>query len=323
MISVAPMMDYTDMHCRYFLRMLSPSVRLYTEMVNAQAVIQGNRDRLLGFDPAERPLALQLGGSDPEILAEAAALAEQYQYDEINLNIGCPSDRVQTGGFGACLMASPARVANCVGSMQDATSLPVTVKTRIGIDDHDDYEFLATFVAATAAAGCRYFIVHARKAILAGLSPKENRSIPPLRYEIVYRLKRDFPDLRIVLNGGIRTIDEVRDHLAHVDGVMIGRKAYSDPYFLAQLQSEFMSLPGETIWRPPTRAQVIRKMAGYTESQLRRGVRLHHITRHMLGMYSGRPGARQWRRYISEKAVQPGAGPEVLIDSLSIVDEAA
>ena len=323
MISVAPMMDYTDIHCRYFLRMLSPSARLYTEMVTAQAVIQGDRERLLAFDPAERPLALQLGGSDPEMLARAVSLAAQYPYDEINLNVGCPSDRVQTGRFGACLMAEPARVAACIGAMRTATSLPVTVKTRIGIDDHDDYEFLASFVAAIAAAGCQHFIVHARKAILAGLSPKENRSIPPLRYECVYRLKRDFPDLRIVLNGGIQTTDEVREHLAHVDGVMVGRRAYSDPYFLAELHSEFTASQAGTAWRVPTRAEVVRKMAGYTERQLRRGVRLHHITRHMLGMYSGRPGARRWRRYISEKAVQPGAGPEVLIDSLSIVDAAA
>jgi tRNA-dihydrouridine synthase A len=323
MISVAPMMDYTDLHCRFFMRMLSPSVRLYTEMVTAQAVIQGDRDRLLGFDPAERPLALQLGGSDPQMLARAAVLATPYQYDEINLNIGCPSDRVQTGHFGACLMAEPARVADCVHAMREVTSLPVTVKTRIGIDDHDDYEFLTDFVAATAAAGCQHFIVHARKAILAGLSPKQNRSIPPLRYEIVYRLKRDFPDLRIVLNGGIQTTGEVREHLAHVDGVMIGRKAYSDPFFLADLQAEFMTLPGEAVWQAPTRVEVVRQMAGYTERQLRRGVRLHHITRHMLGMYSGRPGARRWRRYISEKAAQPGAGPEVLIDSLSFVEEVA
>jgi tRNA-dihydrouridine synthase A len=323
MISVAPMMDYTDLHCRYFFRMLSPSVRLYTEMVNAHAVLQGNRDRLLGFDPAEQPLALQLGGSDPGVLAEASAIATQYQYDEINLNIGCPSDRVQSGRFGACLMAEPARVADCIRSMRAATSLPVTVKTRIGIDDHDDYEFLADFVSQTAAAGCKLFVVHARKAILAGLSPKENRSIPPLRYETVYRLKGDFPDLTIVLNGGVQTADDVRRHLAHVDGVMIGRKAYSDPYFLSLLQTEFMTAPGEMAWQAPTRAEVIRKMAGYTERQLRRGARLHHITRHMLGIYSGRPGARQWRRYISEQAARPGAGPEVLIDSLSIFESAA
>lgn len=323
MISVAPMMDYTDLHCRFFMRMLSPSVRLYTEMVTAQAVMQGDRNRLLGFDPVEQPLALQLGGSDPELLANAAMVGAQYQYDEINLNVGCPSDRVQTGRFGACLMAEPDRVADCVRAMRDATDLPVSVKTRIGIDDHDEYEFLAAFVATVAAAGCRHFVVHARKAILAGLSPKENRSIPPLRYDTVYRLKRDFPELRIVLNGGVQTLEDVRDHLAQVDGVMIGRKAYSDPFFLARLQADVMSSPDESTWRVPTRAEVVRKMAGYTEGQLRRGVRLHHITRHMLGMYSGRPGARRWRRYISEKAAQPGAGPEVLIDSLSIVEATA
>jgi tRNA-dihydrouridine synthase A len=322
MISVAPMMDYTDLHCRYFLRLLSPSARLYTEMVTAQAVVQGDRNRLLGFDPIERPLALQLGGSDPAVLAEAASAATDYGYDEINLNVGCPSDRVQSGRFGACLMAEPARVADCIVALRNATNVPVTVKTRIGIDDHDEYEFLAGFIAAVAATGCEDFIVHARKAILAGLSPKENRTVPPLRYETVYRLKREFPGLNIVINGGIETGDAVREHLEHVDGVMIGRKAYADPFFLAELQTRFMPLADGRRWRPPAREQVVRAMAEYAERQLGDGARLHHITRHMLGMYSGVPGARRWRRYMSEHAGKPGAGPEVLLDSLSVVGAA-
>jgi tRNA-dihydrouridine synthase A len=317
------MMDWTDMHCRYFLRLLSPSARLYTEMITAQAVVQGDRERLLGFDPAEQPLALQLGGSDPAMLADAVKIAASYCYTEINLNVGCPSDRVQSGKFGACLMAEPGRVAACVGAMRQASDLPVTVKTRIGIDDRDDYAFLTDFITTVTAGGCDYFIVHARKAMLAGLSPKENRTIPPLRYEMVYRLKRDFPNLRIVVNGGIQNCDAVHAHLEHVDGVMIGRKAYADPFFLADLQARFMRTPDGRPWRPPARDEVVRKMAEYAERQLGRGARLHHITRHMLGMYSGCSGARLWRRFISENAARPGAGPEVLLDSLAVVRAAA
>ena len=322
-ISVAPMMDWTDMHCRFFFRLLSPTIRLYTEMVTAQAVVKGNRDRLLGFNLAEKPLALQLGGSEPKILQLATEIAAGYQYDEINLNIGCPSDRVQSGRFGACLMAEPARVADCVRAMREATSLPVTVKSRIGIDNRDDYGFLAAFIEAVADAGCEYFIVHARKAILSGLSPKENRAVPKLRYEHVYRLKRDFPHLSIVLNGGIETTDAVRTHLSQVDGVMIGRKAYADPLFLAVLQDCFGSSQVHRGWTPPAREQVVRKMAEYAERQLAAGVSLHHISRHMLGLFNGQPGARRWRRYISENAAEPGAGPEVLIASLDVFDVAA
>jgi len=317
------MMDYTDLHCRYFLRLLSPGVRLYTEMVTAHAVIQGDRDRLLGFDPVEKPLALQLGGSEPALLADATMAASNYPYDEINLNIGCPSDRVQSGRFGACLMAEPDRVAECVRAIREVATVPVTVKTRIGIDDSDDYDFLATFVDVVRAAGCDHFIVHARKAILAGLSPKQNRTVPPLKYDRVYRLKRDFPELRIVLNGGIDSIDAVRAHLEQVDGVMIGRKAYADPFFLTEIQATFLSPSTGCDWQAPTREEVIVKMAEYAERQLRSGVRLHHITRHMLGMYSGQPGARKWRRFVSEEAAQPGAGPEVLLQSLAVFDAAA
>jgi tRNA-dihydrouridine synthase A len=322
-ISVAPMMDWTDLHCRYFFRLLSPSVRLYTEMVTANAVLKGDRDRLLGFNPAEKPLALQLGGSEPLMLGLAAGIAADYQYDEINLNIGCPSDRVQSGSFGACLMAEPDRVADCIRAMRQATSLPITVKSRIGIDDRDDYGFLATFVETLADAGCDYFIVHARKAILAGLSPKENRAVPPLRYEHVYRLKRDFPHLSIILNGGIDSTDAVRDHLNQVDGVMIGRKAYADPFFLVALHDFFPGAETGEDWQAPVREQVVRQMAEYAERQLARGASLHHISRHMLGMFNGRPGARRWRRFISENAARPGAGPDVLIESLNVFDVAA
>jgi len=319
-VSVAPMMDRTDAHCRYFLRLLNPGARLYTEMVVDQAILNGNPGRLLAFDPAEHPVALQLGGSDPATLAAAVRRAAAFDYDELNLNIGCPSDRVQSGRFGACLMAEPQRVADCVAAMAAETSTPVTVKTRIGIDDRDDYAFLASFVATVAAAGCECFIVHARKAILAGLSPKENRSIPPLRVETVYRLKRDFPDLTIVLNGGIGSVAEVRRHLAQVDGVMIGRKAYAEPYLLAELYARSAGGAGAD---PPDRGEIVRHMADYAERQLSKGERLHHITRHMLGLYAGRPAARRWRRYVTEHGQRAGAGAQVLIDSLGIIDAAA
>jgi tRNA-dihydrouridine synthase A len=313
-VSIAPMMDWTDRHCRFFFRLLAPDVRLYTEMVTAHAIVNGDRDRLLGYDPAEHPVALQLGGSEPGTLADAVRLARPYGYDEINLNIGCPSDRVQSGRFGACLMAEPQLVASCVAAMRRETDVPVTVKTRIGIDDHDDYEFLRTFVATIREAGCRHFVVHARKAILSGLSPKENRSIPPLRYEVVYRLKQEYPDLSIVLNGGIETADAIRENLALVDGVMIGRKAYSDPWFLVELCGRDA---------PATRAEVVERMAAYARGRLAAGTRLHHVTRHMLGLYSGRPGARRWRRYVVEHSCKPHADESVLLDSLTIFDAAA
>ena len=256
-------------------------------------------------------------------MARAAVLAEQYHYDEINLNIGCPSDRVQSGRFGACLMPVPNLVADCVRAMGEATTIPVTVKTRIGGDEHDDYDFLASFVEVVAAAGCEIFIVHARKAVLSGLSPKENREVPPLRYPTIYRLKRDFPELGIILNGGIDSPGSVGEHLRHVDGVMIGRKAYADPFFLAGLQRRFLDAGQQHLCQLPARAEIVRAMASYAERQLSQGVRLHHITRHMLGLYSGQPGARQWRRYISENARRRDAGPEVLLDSLSLFTLAA
>lgn len=327
-VSVAPMMDWTDRHCRYFFRLLTPDARLYTEMVTARAIVQGDCQRLLRYDSSEHPLALQLGGSVPDELAAATKIGCEYGYDEININIGCPSDRVRSGRFGACLMAEPGRVADCVHAMRAVSGVPVTVKTRIGIDDLDDYEFLLDFVDQVAAAGCRYFVIHARKAILAGLSPKENRSIPPLNYDRVYRLKRERPELIVILNGGIESIGAVHAHLEHVDGVMIGRKAYADPYFLAQLQANVWPQSGAqqrfgARRQPPSREALIRQMADYAECELVAGTRLHHITRHLLGLYTGVPGARRWRRFISEQASKTGADPQVLIDSLSIFDAAA
>jgi tRNA-dihydrouridine synthase A len=314
-ISIAPMMERTDRHCRYFHRLLAPDIRLYTEMVVAQAVIKGDRQKLLGFDPLESPLALQLGGSDPALLADAARVGEQWGYDEINLNIGCPSDRVQSGRFGACLMAEPETVAAGVSAMVDVVNIPVTVKTRIGIDDHDEYEYLANFISTVADAGCSMFIVHARKAILAGLSPKENRDIPPLRYDVVYRLRQEFPTLRIVINGGVRSTAEVESHLREVDGVMIGRQAYSDPYWLTRLQR--LLLPATALWEPPSRESIIMQMAEYVEREQSKGARLHHISRHMLGLYAGQPGARAWRRFLSEGAADRNSGPELLLQSIA------
>jgi tRNA-dihydrouridine synthase A len=322
-ISVAPMMDCTDRHCRYFLRLISPHVRLYTEMVTAAAIVRGDPDRLLRFSPAEHPLALQLGGSDPELLAAAVSKAAVHGYDEINLNVGCPSPRVSEGSFGACLMAEPGLVARCVGAMRAATPLPVTVKTRIGIDDHDDYGFLKAFVATVAAAGCGTFVVHARKALLSGLSPKENREIPPLLYPTVYRLKADFPELRILLNGGVDTLTAIQAHLAAgVDGVMIGRKAYADPYWLGEAEAAFLAPAGT--WQRPKRSTIVRAMADYAAREMPLGVRLHHITRHMLGLYHGQPGARAWRRFLSTRGCAADAGPGLLLESLQMVagDEA-
>jgi tRNA-dihydrouridine synthase A len=311
-------MDWTDRHCRYFLRLLSPGAQLYTEMVTAAAIHHGDYAALLEFDVSEHPVALQLGGSDPGLMAEAARRGAEFGYDEININVGCPSDRVQSGQFGACLMARPTVVADCLRAMQSECDVPVTVKTRIGIDDEDRYEFLRRFVDIQREAGCSKFIVHARVAILEGLSPKENRTVPPLRYERVFQLKQDLPELEIVLNGGIASLEQVEEVLEHVDGVMIGRQAYHDPYFLAKLERHFN--PG---WSPPDRHSVVMQMIPYIQSELARGERLGRITRHMLGLFTGQPGARTWRRYISENAFKDGAGPEVLIDALDKMPVAA
>jgi len=306
------MMDWTDRHCRYFMRLLSPSAFLYTEMVTAAAIHHGDADRFLKFNKEEHPLALQLGGSEPDWMASATARASQYGYDEININVGCPSDKVQSGQFGACLMARPDTVAECYRAMLKETDVPVTVKTRIGIDDKDSYEFLQTFVEALLAAGCNKFVVHARIAILDGLSPKENRTIPPLNYERVYRLKQDYPELEIVINGGLAASHQVDEVLQHVDGAMIGRQAYHQPYFLAELEHYFNpSIP------LPDRREIVEKMLPYIESALEDGVPLGRMTRHMLGLYAGQPGARAWRRYISENAHRLGAGSEVLVGALA------
>jgi tRNA-dihydrouridine synthase A len=312
-VSIAPMMEWTDRHCRYFLRLISPHARLYTEMVTAQAVLHGDRERLLGFDAAEHPVALQLGGSDPDMLARAATIGARFGYDEINLNIGCPSDRVQSGRFGACLMEEPPLVRDCVAAMRAAVTIPVTVKSRIGIDAHDDYGFLRDFVATVAESGCSVFVVHARKALLAGLSPRENREVPPLRYGYVYRLKEEFPQLAVVVNGGVRRLPGVHEHLARVDGVMIGREAYHNPYFLAEVEAALYGT------KPPRREDVIARFLPYVEARLAEGVRLPAITRHVLGLYTGQPGARRWRRRLSEEASRPGAGAELLRDSMTLV----
>ncbi len=308
------MMDWTDRHCRYLLRLISPGIRLYTEMVTSAAVLHGDRERLLAFDPAEHPLALQLGGSDPEEMAAAARIAEQLGYDEINMNVGCPSDRVQSGRFGACLMAEPGVVADCIAAMSAAVDIPVTVKSRIGIDDREDYEFLRTFVDTVAAAGCRVFVIHARKAILSGLSPKQNREIPPLRYDVVHRIKRELPDLTVVLNGGIRRVADARRELAIVDGIMIGREAYHNPWVLAGIEADILG------GRPPeNRAAVVRSWIPYVESQLAAGQKLSAMTRHGLGLFAGQPGARAWRRVLSERAPRAGAGVEVIQAALAEV----
>ncbi|MGB5334236.1 MAG: tRNA dihydrouridine(20/20a) synthase DusA [Woeseiaceae bacterium] len=317
-ISIAPMMDWTDRHCRFFMRLLTPSAFLYTEMVTAAAVHHGDADRLLRFSTEEHPLALQLGGSNPEWMASATRKATDYDYDEININVGCPSDRVQSGQFGACLMAEPHTVAACLAAMQAETQAPVTVKTRIGIDDNDSDEFLQRFVSVLAEAGCRKFVIHARIAILEGLSPKDNRNIPPLNYERVFRIKRDFPDLEIVINGGLSGLAGVEDVLQHVDGAMIGRQAYHQPYFLAELEHHFN--PG---WPLPKRHDVVHAMLPYIDAVVAGGEPLHRVTRHMLGLFAGQPGARAWRRYISENAHRPGAGKEVLINALSAMPAAA
>ncbi|QWT18773.1 tRNA dihydrouridine(20/20a) synthase DusA [Bacillus sp. NP157] len=300
-LTVAPMMDWTDRHCRYFHRLLSPHARLYTEMVTSAALVRGGQVRLLEHSHEEHPVALQLGGSDPAELARAAILGAQAGYDEINLNVGCPSDRVQSGKFGACLMREPELVGECVRAMADVVDVPVTVKCRIGVDDQDEYADLQHFTRVMVQAGVKILVVHARKAWLEGLSPKENREIPPLDYGRVYRLKQEFPDLTIVINGGITSVGAVQEHLAHVDGVMLGRAAYHDPFVLAQLETALYGAP------LADRSDVLERMRIYIEAELARGTALKHMTRHILGLYQGEPGARGFRRQLSEGAHLPGA----------------
>jgi tRNA-dihydrouridine synthase A len=317
LISTAPMMDWTDRHCRYFLRRITRRALLYTEMVTTGAVLHGDRERLLGFDPSEHPVALQLGGADPAELAASARIAEEWGYDEVNLNVGCPSDRVQSGRFGACLMAEPDLVARLVAAMREATAIPVTVKSRIAIDEMEEWPTLERFVRTVSAAGCARFVVHARKAWLKGLSPKENRELPPLRYDIVHRLKAEFPHLHVTINGGIRSLDAAAEQLARVDAVMIGRAAYEDPYVLAGVDSRFHGDPEPA----PSRHEVVEAMLPYVEARLSGGAPLNAITRHMLGLFQGLPGARAWRRHLSENAHRPGAGPEVLARAAALVPD--
>ncbi|KMK52276.1 tRNA-dihydrouridine synthase A [[Actinobacillus] muris] len=312
--SVAPMLDWTTRHCRYFHRQFSRYALLYTEMITAPAILHAKYD-LLAYDPAENPVALQLGGSDPNQLAECAKLVAQRGYAEINLNVGCPSDRVQNGMFGACLMANAELVARCVEAMKETVAIPVTVKHRIGIDELDSYEFLRDFIEKIQPY-CTDFIVHARKAWLTGLSPKENREIPPLDYERVYQLKRDFPHLNISINGGIKTIEEIKHHLQYVDGVMVGREAYQNPSLLGQIDQALFD-PNAPIITP---MQAIEKMLPYIEQQLAEGVYLNHIARHLLGAFQNCKGARQWRRHLSENACKTGAGVEVIEQALRFVE---
>ncbi|MEF3075155.1 tRNA dihydrouridine(20/20a) synthase DusA [Methylobacter sp. Wu1] len=309
---IAPMLDWTDKHCRYFHRLISQHAFLYTEMVTTGALLHGDHHRFLQFDATEHPVSFQLGGSHPKDLATCAKMVEDYGYDEVNLNVGCPSDRVQNGRFGACLMAEPELVAECVEAMRQAVSIPVTVKSRIGIDERDSYEELVHFIATVADAGCRTFIVHARKAWLSGLSPKQNREVPPLRHDMVYQLKNDFPALEIILNGGITTLDQAEEILKHVDGVMMGREAYHNPYLLADVDKRFFTESRE----PKSRQEIVMRLIPYIQQQLGTGARLNNISRHILGLFHGETGARGWRRHISENVSTPDADENVILDAL-------
>ena len=315
--SIAPMMDWTTPHFRYLARLLSRHTLLYTEMVTTGALIHGDTERFLRYHEIEHPLALQLGGSDPAELAHCARLAEQFGFDEVNLNVGCPSDRVQNNMIGACLMAYPDKVAEGVAAMKAATNLPVTVKHRIGIDGRESWDELCEFIEKVAAAGCQTFIVHARIAVLEGLSPKENRDIPPLKYDWVYRLKEKYPHLEIIINGGIKTFDECHEHLRHTDGVMLGREAYHNPWLLAGVDPEFFGEPAPVT----SRHEALRAMFPFIEKELERGVFLTHISRHIMGLFHGMPGGRQFRRHISENAYKPGSGLDVIETALSKVRE--
>ena len=316
-LCTAPMMDWSDRHCRYFFRLLSRHAVVYTEMVTTGALIHGDVERHLRFDPAEHPVALQLGGSDAADLAHCARLGEQYGYDEINLNCGCPSERVQHGAFGACLMAEPQLVADCVKAMRDATTLPVTVKHRLGIDSIEAYEFVREFVATVAAAGCETFFVHARNAMLKGLSPKDNRVVPPLKYEYVYRLKRDFPRLRIIINGGVDSLEAIAPHLSQLDGVMLGRVAYHDPYLLAQAEVRMFG----TALR--SRAAIVNDMFAYATDLVADGTPLRAIVRHMLGLYHGQPNARVWRRMLSDASLLAANRPGLVLDAREATENGA
>ena len=314
-VSIAPMMAWTDRHARYFLRLISKQTLLYTEMVTTGALLHGDRDGFLRYHPEEHHIVLQLGGSQPDDLAECALMAEDAGYDEVNLNVGCPSDRVKRGRFGAGLMAEPELVAECVAAMRNKVKIPITVKCRIGIDDMDDESALDEFVAIVAEAGCEHFIVHARKAWLQGLSPKENRDIPPLKYDVVYRLKQARPSLRVTINGGIKTLESMQQHLQHVDAVMLGREAYHNPYLLSQFDAQFYG-SNES---PRSRQEVIHALLPYIEQELTEGTPLHSMTRHLHGLFLGCRGARAWRRFLSENDNKTDAGTEVLLQALERV----
>ncbi len=314
--STAPMMDWSDKHCRYFWRQLTKDTLLYTEMVTTGALIHGNRDRFLEYNDLEHPIALQLGGSNPSELATCSRYAEDWGYDEVNLNVGCPSDRVQNNMIGACLMAHPQLVADCIKAMQDSTSIDVTIKHRIGIDDQDSYEHMRDFVATVAETGCKTFIVHARKAILQGLSPKENREVPPLRYDDVYRLKQEFPDLEIIINGGIKTHKQIAEIMPHVDGVMLGREAYQNPSVLIDADELYFGKPANT----ESAKDAVRALYPYIETLLAKGAPLHYVSRHILGLFNGQRGARLFRRYLSERAHLRESGIQVLEEALQLID---
>jgi tRNA-dihydrouridine synthase A len=307
------MMDWSDRHCRFFHRLISQHAVLYTEMVTAGALIHGDHHRFLQFNPDEHPLAFQLGGSNPRELALCARMVEDYGYDEVNLNVGCPSDRVQNGRFGACLMLEPSLVADCISAMCQEVSIPVTVKSRIGVDDKDSYEELALFVEKVANAGCKAFVIHARKALLSGLSPKQNREIPPLNYDVVFQLKTDFPQLEIIVNGGITRLEQAENLLQLVDGVMVGREAYQNPYLLADVDKRIFNAAEPS----KSRHEIMELLIPYIERQLKNGVRLNSVTRHVLGLFHGEPGARAWRRHLSENATSPDAGIKVVRDALA------
>jgi tRNA-dihydrouridine synthase A len=310
---VAPMLDWTDSRCRFFHRLISGHALLYTEMVTTGALIHGDHHRFLQHRPEESPVAFQLGGSNPNDLATCAKMVEEYGYDEVNLNVGCPSDRVQNGRFGACLMAEPQLVAECVALMSQAVKIPVTVKSRIGIDDRDSYEELVDFISTVADAGCETFIVHARKAWLKGLSPKQNREVPPLRYDVVHQLKKDFPHLEIIINGGITSLDQAEALLQQVDGVMVGREAYQNPYILAEVDKRFYGVNKE----PLSRQEIVHLLIPYTQELLKTGARLNSITRHILGLFHGEFGARGWRRYLSEHVGQARVDESVILTALA------
>ena len=316
-VSIAPMMRWTDRHYRYFMRQITKYTLLYTEMITSGAVLHGNREKLLGFSAEEKPLAVQIGGDSPEELADCARVAEDLDYDEINLNVGCPSERVQKGNFGACLMADPNLVRDCLIAMKGSVRIPVTVKHRIGIDGQESFESLARFVEIVAESGCDGFIVHSRIAILDGLSPKDNRSVPPLRYEDVYQLKRDFPHLTVEINGGIRTLGDIAHHLQFVDGVMVGRAAYENPYLFSEVDACFYNDDNPS----KTRRQIIEAMIPYLESWMERDVYPNHIIRHMLNLFANRPGTKRWKRYISENGHKPRVGVRILSAAMKEIAE--